>query len=734
MVFQIIAEPQRIEWQLFDLLQYDPIMIENTIRAGYPDAQIERGSPNFARPDFKPTYRYVGKYQYITPEFVAPILMASDITDSDPLAIITQAMSDLQPRERITYTIIVVGIADFAYKEGEKLITRNVYDGSLGGLLFPAKAEKYIPQVQRIAQEKLQTELYQCLAFLQFETPVRQRLEYMRSIGSHMVLFDRPQFNGLRWYSEDFNKNVTYVDTDEHDTYSSAIGLYLSLLGAKQNPPTPALKKTGQAIRLILEPREIAALWHLPHQDFQAPTIAWAQGKTVAMPRQLIGKRQGAYLGENVTARGGELVYISDADRATHMTIIGKTGTGKSTLLHHLIHQDILHNRGVALIDPHGDLVQAILQTSIPPSREGDVVLLDMADETNPPPLNPFAIPKGGELLTTAGQLVTLIELLFGRLSDTPRVADTLTMALVTLWYADTPTLLDVERLFDDLPYRQELIRKANNLAVTRFWDKFDLQSDAQQQQLTYPVIYRLRSLYGNPALLPILCHPDTLDFASLMAQRKILLISLAADERKIPLREQEFLGATLVSTIQTSAATFERLSPAFNLYIDEAQRFVTTPLPQLFESARKRGLALTLANQYFKQLAGDTLSAVLGNVGAIVAFQCGHEDARLLSAYMQPNIDSEDLINLDRYQAAVWMRDGGQTLPAFTITTRLPLVEENHKHVTQREYYLRVRSVRDYTPKTRQDVLEWINQRYMPAEKRKNDDQSDSEFYDPLQ
>lgn len=732
LIFRIVAQPGQIVWQIVDTrLHAAPDTVVRSIRAAYPDAEISV-SPLTIAPFTTPFYRTTLLFQHANP-FPAPIAYVGDLRDFDPLVALTQAMSDLQAGEQVIYTLMVCGGVPWAGAVGAELVSQwdihpfayiarsgmNALAGRNDWVRTPERVERFVPDQQRLMERKLGNPLYAALVLLQIDAPSPERITALLPAASHLMQFHRAPLNSLLLY-EDGRELITFVDNPTINTRSDTFGLLKAWI-SNQN-------MTWKAVQLVLEPMELAALWHLPNNGFHAPTIAWTHGKSVHLPASLVGKQAGVCLGDNVVAGRREPVYISDPDRATHLTIIGKTGTGKSTLLHHLIHQDILRGQGVAVIDPHGNLVRNILRTSIGRERKDEVVVLDVANDAYPPPLNPLAVAKGVEPMTTAGQLVALIERVTGRLSDTPRVADTLTMALVTLWQADQPTLLDVDRVFDDLPYRQRLVATANNIAVTRFWDKFDLQSDAQKEQLTYPVIYRMRSFYGNPALLPIMCHPDTLDFAALMRAHKIILVSLAADEKKIPPREQELLGATLVSAFQSSLTAGQNTSPPFTLYIDEAQRFVTTSLPTLFESARKRGLTLMLANQYFKQLAGDTLDAVMGNVGAIIAFQCGIEDARSLAPYMKPSFDSEALVNLDKYQAAVWMRDDGQTLPAFSLATRPPFVPSDPHMAVKGEQYLRQLSITHHTRKSRADVLQWISNRYTSS----NGQPADDDLYDP--
>jgi hypothetical protein len=706
LTFRIVATPQRIAWQVVDIAGRDPSAMERAIRASYPEAQISvapLGADEFAS---TPVYRYVIKYQQFA-IFPAPMKEVTDLAGPDPLAAISQAMSALQAGECIRYTLIVVGHAEYACKEGDRLITANERDGSLWSLAFPTKVPRFVPEVQRVLDAKLSQRLYQALLFIQLDTPDPQRFQSLLTLdNNHIVTFDRPQFNGLR--AIDDGVSPTYVDNDKTDLATSVFGIHDAFVNQEK---TKAVATLQQQTRLILTAGEIASLWHLPHQGCSAPTIAWAKAQ-VRLPATMVGQREGIYLGLNEHAGNVEPACLPLPDRSGHISIIGKAGVGKSTLMHQLIYQDIRANRGVAVLDPHGTLVCDILRTSIPDDRMQDVVVLDLANEDYPPPLNPLRVPTGAEYGLAAGQVMAVVQKFYSGFEG--RMADTLWAALITLLADEMPTVRDVPRLFRDRAYRTRLVACLDNLLAEDFWADFEAQSDAQQEQLSYPVNQRMRAFYGSKALYPILCHPDGLDLDRLIAQNKIVLVSLKTDEARIPEREQRLIGATLLAHLHLAIMRRAAGSTPYYLYVDEVQHFVTTSIGELFTNARKFGLSLTVANQYLKQLAGDTLDALMGNIGAQIVFQCGLEDARALAPYMAPGFQADDLINFDKYEAAVKLRFHDATQPAFSLQTFPPLTpKEDEKSAIQREQDIRRLSITQYTPKSRADVLDWLNQRY---------------------
>lgn len=723
-VLRIIATDHSIQWQIVDLLDREPVAVETAIRASYPEANVDVGIFEPYRISDAPIERIVIPYRFMLPEFVAPILHVDAIHVPDPLAALTQTMAGLLAGEQIIYTVFVVGRARDAYEEGKKLVTRKVYDPSILGLLFPQTVNRYIPEDQRILDDKLNRALYQCFVMIQIDTPYSERLTSLLVVDNPMVHFTDPHFNGICWHGENGKLDQFSVADDETDLVTSAMGQFLAFADAKKQDK--ALIKR-HAIRLILEPREIAALWHLPHQEFTASPIVWTKAAQVEMPAILKGKREGVCLGINQYRGREEPIHLPDQDRTTHSLIIGKTGTGKSNLLHQLIHQDIAQGKGLALIDLHGGVVNSVLECSIPTSREKDVVLIDLANEDYPLPLNPMR-GLSGEI--GLARVINILNNLYPDLQEMPQTADALENALLTLTGERDATLRDVNRLFLDDAYRQQVLGKTTDDVALEYWQEdFGSMSASQQRQISAPVVRRIRAFYRNPYLRPIICHSDGLDIAQLIRERKILLVSLKANEEHIPEREQQLIGALMLARLQMAAMSGAAQKETFHVYVDEVQRLVNSPLERVFSEARKFNLSLTVSNQYMKQLSGGALEAILGNIGALIAFQAGgDDDAREIAHYTRSRFSADDLLNLDRFKAAVWMRYHGEQQPAFSLSPLKPLAKP--VDAIRRATQIRQLSIQQYTPKSRSDVLNWLNARY-----GQNSDPADgaSTFYDPL-
>ncbi|MCA9910135.1 MAG: hypothetical protein KC519_15865, partial [Anaerolineae bacterium] len=401
--------------------------------------------------------------------------------------------------------------------------------------------------------------------------------------------------------------------------------------------------------------------------------------------------------------------------------IVGKTRMGKSKLLHHLIHYDVEHRHSVVVIDPHFDLIRDVLQCSVPLERKSEVVFLNLADAMYPPPFNPLRMVGKG---TGVGRFASILNSLYPELRELAQTSDALEIALMTVQADPEATLLDVERLFIHPSYRQRLLSSISDPVLVNFWRDYE-SSAASQKPIRDPILKRIRSFYRNENMRAILCHPDAIDFGTLIQEGKIILISLHVDANVISEQDQELVGALLISQLKAVAEAGEFSETACYCYVDELERFVTTSIDRVFSGASKRNLYLTTANQYLGQLTGSTLDAAMGNTGTIIAFKLGHDDVRVISPYMKPGFSSDDLLHLDAYNAAVWTGQEGKTQSAFSLKTAAPIkapedaAYREHEIVSESQTHM----------KTRQQVLDWLAARYTEQAEASDDDET--MFYD---
>lgn len=716
-VFRIIAEQHNIYWEVLDWRSEMPSeMVIHTIHGYYPSAEIEVKDWYLEEKEDYPIRRFTMWFQQAA-DFVWPIKSIFALKDFDPLVAITQAMSGLEPGEKIIYSLVMSIFADYAYEEGKKMVTVSTIhplqflsaDGT-GLALATAisgrtRTEKYRESDQKIAREKLNGPLYQSFLGLQFESPSRNRVEQFATMDMQVWQFENSPYNSLVWVPVPWPDSIRIIDDAAKDYETSILGIIESWIAGENNLWKPA--------RLILSPQEIASIWHLPDARFEAPEIRWAAGRRVPAPAEVVKNNEGIVLGTNSYSGKTSKIHLSYPDRETHTYIVGKTGVGKSTLIHNMIHQDIANGKGVGVIDPHGSLVRDILRSSIPAGREDDVVIVDFANHAYPPPLNPFSIPEDTPREVAISNVMGILKKIYADEWSKTRMESAIYSSLVALLDEPNATPRDISKIFLDDEYRRKLLLKVNDPVALEYWyDEYENLSPGVQKQTREPVLNRIRIFYRNAAVRNMVCHPHSLDFRKIINDGKIFLASLRGDETR---SEQANLGAMLITNFQMAAmgkgAISEEVRDPYYLFIDEVQEFVTTTLPIVLSQARKFGLRMTAANQFLGQLKGQTLESILGNVGGMVIFTAGPDDARALAPFVRPEFTAEDLMNFDRFHTAVKIQVNKQFTPAFSLNTPIPIPVPDD--ADEREERIRNKSIKNYTPWSKEEVEQWFAKRY---------------------
>ena len=347
------------------------------------------------------------------------------------------------------------------------------------------------------------------------------------------------------------------------------------------------------------------------------------------------------------------LFGIRRRDRRFHAYLIGKTGTGKSTLLEFLIRQDILRGEGVALLDPHGDLFERVL-ARIPPSRSGDTVSFNVPDRTAPLAFNPLErVPPDKRALAASG----LLDAFKKQWAESwgPRVEHILRNALYLLLDQPETTLADVPRLLGDQAFRRRAALAATNRHVADFWlREYEGYPARFRAEAIAPLQNKVGAFLSNPLLARILTQPKSaFDLRDVMDTGKIFLVNLA--KGKIGEDTASLLGSLLVSRLGLAALSRADVPETerrdFYLYADEFPTFTTLSLANMLSELRKYRLNLILAHQFLGQLDEQVRDAILGNVGTIISFRLGLADAEILEKEFCPEFTAADLVNLPNHE-----------------------------------------------------------------------------------
>jgi Type IV secretion-system coupling protein DNA-binding domain len=366
---------------------------------------------------------------------------------------------------------------------------------------------------------------------------------------------------------------------------------------------------------------------------------------------------------------------IKRTDRRAHIYMIGKTGTGKSTLLETLIRQDIASGEGLALLDPHGDLVEQVL-TKIPEHRKADVIYFDVPDQDRLLGFNPLEHIPPEKRSLTASSLLDAFKKIWAD-SWGPRLEHILRNALLALLDQPESTLADVLRLFGDKAFRKETAARTYNPHVRDFWlREYESYPARFRIEAIAPIQNKVGAFLANPLLNRILTQPKSaFNVRQIMDGGKILLVNLA--KGKIGEDTASLLGALLVSTISMAALGRAEV-PAesrrdFAVYLDEFQTFTTLSLANMLSELRKYHVGLVLAHQYLAQLDLAVRDAVLGNVGTTIAFRVGPADAEVLVKEFQPEITGFDLLTLPNYHIYLKLLVDGVVSRPFSAETLMP-------------------------------------------------------------
>ena len=363
---------------------------------------------------------------------------------------------------------------------------------------------------------------------------------------------------------------------------------------------------------------------------------------------------------------------IRHADRRAHMYIVGKTGTGKSTLLETLIRQDIEAGQGLALLDPHGDLVEKVL-ARMPERRKDDLIYFNVPDRTCPLSFNPLERVSPHRRALAASHLLEAFKKIWRDFWG-PRVEYILRNALLALLDQPQATLADILRLLDDREFRERTADRVANAQVRAFWlREYESYPRTFRAEAISPLQNKVGAFLANPILQPILTQPKSAFTArQVMDEGKILFVNLA--KGKIGEDAATLLGALLVTSISVAALSRAEVAEQdrrdFFLYMDEFHTFTTLSLASMLSELRKYRVGLILAHQYLSQLDPQVREAILGNAGTLISFRLGTSDARLLEPEFSPEFSALDLMRLPNYHICLKLMVEGVVSSPFSAET----------------------------------------------------------------
>lgn len=450
---------------------------------------------------------------------------------------------------------------------------------------------------------------------------------------------------------------------------------------------------------MYLNSEEVASIFHLPTSTTETPRVKWLKSKEAPPPSNM--PSSGTLIGRSSFRGEYEPVYITEEDRRRHVYVIGQTGTGKSTLMAKMIIDDIKQGKGVAMIDPHGDLVEEALG-HIPSERVDDVICFDPSDLDRPLGLNmlDYNFNRPEEKTFIVNEMQGIFNRLFSQETMGPMFEQYMRNALLLLMedmQNEPATLIEVPRVFTDTEYRRRKLSRIKNPIVIDFWEKEAVKAggEASLANMTPYITSKFNNFISNDYMRPIIGQAKSaFNFRQAMDEGKILLINLS--KGRIGDINAGLLGMVFTGKILMAALSRVDISDAskrrdFNLYIDEFQNFTTDSISTILSEARKYRLSLTIAHQFIAQLTEKIRDSVFGNVGSQIVFRVGVQDAEFLLKQFEPIFDRNDLMSIDNFNAYVKILINGETSKPFNMNT-LPVEAGNRELADKLKEYSRIK------------------------------------------
>lgn len=647
--------------------------VEQQLHAQYSDAYLE---PVNDYNMFAPTGVVLGGYLALKRPSVFPLKTYKE-NDSDPMNALTNALSKVHEDDGMAIQYIVRP-AHHHWRELGAKIVKHMHNGFTLEEAMKGKTSSgwfaTKEQVEKQHKEKSEHKV----------SPSEQKM--LDGIGNKiskagMEVNVRIVSSGRSADSALANLNNVMQAFSQFNIYEYGNSFSKVLPRRKKSLVEGFIFRTfDEKQRIVLNTEEMASLWHLPLPSTDTPNIRWMLARVAPAPSNT--PQEGLLLGYN-SYRGNRIdVHLQDADRRRHMYIIGKTGAGKSEFIKNLAVQDIRNGKGVAIIDPHGDLADGIMEL-IPKERYDDVIYFNPSDTERPMGLNMLEAPNKDMRDFAVQEMISIFYMLFPPEMIGPMFEHSMRNFMLTLMAdpAHPGTIAEIPRMISDEKFQKEWIARVTDPSVRSFWeDEMAKTSDYHKSETMGYLVSKVGRFVENEMMRNIIGQSTSaFNFREIMDTGKILLVNLS--KGKTGEVNASLLGLIIVSKLQMAAFARadmpEEKRKDFYLYIDEFQNFVTPSIATILSEARKYKLNLVMAHQYMGQLVKDGKSeirdAVLGNVGSMFVSRVGPDDTEVLGKIFEPTFSPYDLMNNAAYTwNAKMIIDNSQGKP-FTLSAYPP-------------------------------------------------------------
>ena len=665
-------------------------LIEKQVHAQYPHAQVDRVKAYnpFSIGIFQSSAELDLQKKYVYP------FRSYKNMESDPLNAITTAMSKLDEHQSAIIQMVVSSAGNSWQSKPRKMaleiqqgktpesVEKSSWSRAMHDILASSKHNKFKDPSKKdlsgnnepIHLTPMQQEIVKRLeekasrpgfkANIRVITSAESKVSAetnLSNILSSFTQYAMPPFNGFKVKVKDNKRTL--------------IDFMLRAFTDGRNAP-------------IFNTEELASIWHLPTRFILTPNIKWLTAKKSAPPLNL--PEQGLIIGNSDYRNAQATVRIDRDDRRRHMYLIGRTGTGKSELIKNMAMQDIKNGEGICVVDPHGDLIEGILE-HIPKERAEDVILFEPFDTDRPMGLNILEVHSEEQKDFAVQEMISIFyKLVTDPAMLGPMFEHNMRNAMLTLM-ADEEfpgTIADIPRIFTDTEFQKYKVSKVKDPVVRNYWEKeMAKTSDFHKSEMLGYLISKVGRFVENSMMRNIVGQGrSSFDIRDVMDNKKILLLNLA--KGKTGEINAKLIGLIIVSKIQMAALSRADMPEAdrsdFYLYVDEFQNFITDAFSTILSEARKYRLNLIIAHQYLGQLeqaagaqgAGTSSlrDAVFGNTGTELCFRIGVEDAEIMKKEFSPVFNEFDLVNIERGNAFMKLMIKGTTSVPFNIQVLKPL------------------------------------------------------------
>jgi len=658
-------------------------LLERQLLAHFPTANLEQ-VPDYNI--FQPKGEYFATELSLTKNSAYP-LKTFEKFEGDSLNAITGALGQLGDNDGMAVQVMIRPAGEGWHKEAQGIITTMQQGkksglGGAGSLISeavgtlikgPDKKEVGTPEapVRLTATQEAQVDaISQKASFSGFEAIIR-----LVSAGNDKIA-TQANLNNLISAFHQYNVpelNQFKVDKTEKEKVVKAYAFRF-------------FDEISKSSGTILTPSELAGIFHLPNDRLSAPHVHFMSAKKLAPPSNL--PPAGVLIGVNEYRGQGKEVHIAEDDRRRHTYVLGKTGVGKSVLIENMVLSDIQAGKGVAVIDPHGDLAESIL-SKIPAERAGDVIYFNATDTERPIGVNVLEAKTSSERDFAVSEMISIFYKLFDAETMGPMFEHYMRNSMLAIMAdAENPsTLLDIPRILTDENFRREKLKHVTDPSVREFWTKEYPQTAGGQtaKDILPYVISKLGRFISNETMRNIIGQKhSSINFRKIMDEGKILIVNLAKGQ--LGDINMSLLGFVIIGKLQMAALSRTNVAESerrdFYLYVDEFQNFATDSFESILSEARKYRLNLLVANQYIAQLEEKIKNAIFGNIGSLITFRVGADDADYVAKQLAPDVSAEDLINIDKFNAYVRLTIDGTPSNTFTMKTIPPQVAGNKEVV----------------------------------------------------